>query len=87
MELEEAIELCVDLWDCRYIEKLSPSLVAPNEVLRLVKELNLTKGRIFDCVMAVTAKENNVDVIYSENVADFKHYSFIRVINPLGANQ
>ncbi len=83
MQLEEAADLCLDLWECRNIEKLLPTQVTPNEVLRLAKELNLTKGGIFDCVIAVTAKENKIDVIYSENVSDFQSYKFIKVVNPL----
>lgn len=87
IELEKAADLCLDLWECRNIEKLLPTPVTPNEVLRLAKELKLTKGGIFDCVMAVTAMENKVDVIYTENVSDFEHYTFVNVVNPLAIGQ
>jgi predicted nucleic acid-binding protein len=42
----------------------------------------LSKAEIFDCVLAVTAKENSIDIIFTENIADFKHYKFIKVLNP-----
>jgi predicted nucleic acid-binding protein len=47
-----------------------------------VKSLKLCRAKIFDCVLAVTAKENGVDIIYTENVDDFKCYSFVKVLNP-----
>ena len=64
----EAADLCIDLWECNEIEKLNPSGIAPIE--------------IFDCVLAVTAKENDVETICTENVADFKRYKFVKASNP-----
>lgn len=82
MKLDEAADLCLDLWECREIEKVNPTQLAPNEVFKLAKEQKLAKGRIFDCIIAVTAHENKIDAIYTENVADFEKYSFIKVLNP-----
>ena len=78
----EAANLCIDLWECNEILKLNPSEIAPLEVFKFVEELNLSKAKIFDCVLAVTAKENSVDSIFTENIADFKPYKFIKVVNP-----
>jgi predicted nucleic acid-binding protein len=78
----EAANLCLDLWECNEIEKLNPSTRAPIEVFKFVEELKLSKAEIFDCVLAVTAKENSIDSIFTENIADFKHYKFIKVVNP-----
>jgi len=83
MSPNEAADLCIDLWECREIEKLNPSSHAPLQVFKLVKELKLPWSGVFDCVLAVTAKENDVEAIYTENVADFKRYSFLKVTNPL----
>jgi predicted nucleic acid-binding protein len=83
MKLEEAADLCLDLWECREIAKVNPTSITPKEVFKLVKEIKLAKGKIFDCIIAVTSKENNIDAIYTENVDDFEKYSFIKVINPL----
>ena len=78
----EAANLCLDLWECNEIEKLNPSPRAPLEVFKFVEELNLSKAEIFDCVLAVTAKENKIDNIFTENIADFKPFKFIKVVNP-----
>ena len=78
----EAANICLDLWECNEIEKLNPSAIAPFEVFKYVEELNLSKAQIFDCVLAVTAKENNIDNISTENIADFKQYKFIKAVNP-----
>jgi len=78
----EAANLCIDLWECNEIEKLNPSGIAPIEVFKFVKELNLSKAEIFDCVLAVTAKENDIESIFTENVADFKRYKFVNAVNP-----
>jgi predicted nucleic acid-binding protein len=78
----EAANLCIDLWECNEIEKLNPSKIAPIEIFEFVKELNLSKAEIFDCVLAVTAKENDVDIIVTENIADFKGYKFVKAVNP-----
>jgi predicted nucleic acid-binding protein len=82
MSPPEAANLCIDLWECNEIEKLNPSGIAPIEVFKLVKELNLSKAEIFDCALAVTAKENDVDIIVTENVEDFKGYKFVKAVNP-----
>jgi predicted nucleic acid-binding protein len=42
----------------------------------------VSKGKIFDCVMAITAKDNKVECIYTENIDDFKKYSFLKAVNP-----
>jgi predicted nucleic acid-binding protein len=82
MDLDEAADLCLDIWECREIEKVTPTSLTPIEVFKLVKELKLAKGRIFDCIIAVTSRENRIDAIYTENVSDFENYSFLKVINP-----
>jgi len=83
MTSEEAADLCRDLWECREIEKVNPTVLAPHEIFKLVKELKLSRGEIFDCVLAVTAKENKISVIYTENVGDFRSYNFLKTVNPL----
>ena len=80
---DEAADLCLDLWECREIEKISPTLTTPKKVFELVKKFRLSKGKIFDCVLAVTAEENGVEMIYTENIDDFRAYNFFKVLNPL----
>jgi len=85
LRLDEAADLCLDLWACREIEKVTPTSSTPLEVFKLAKELRLVKGRIFDCIIAVTSKENRIDAIYTENVSDFENYSFLKALNPFKA--
>jgi len=80
---DEALEICLDFWECREIEKANPTLKAPREVFKLAKELKLSKGQIFDCLLAVTAKENYMEMIYTEDTDHFKAYSFLKALNPL----
>ena len=82
MSVNEAADLCLDLWDCREIGKIKPTMLTTNEVFKLAKEQKLKKSRVFDCVIAVTAKENAIDVIYTENINDFEKYDFVKVLNP-----
>ncbi len=87
MSLDEAADLCSELWECSEIEKISSTELTPSEVFRLAKEKKLSGAGIFDCVLAITAKENGVDAVYTENVRDFKNYDFLKVINPLTRRQ
>jgi len=82
MTTQQAADLCIDLWECNEIEKINPSAIAPIEVFKLAKSQKLNKAEIFDCILAVTAKENQVEAIYTENTADFKDYTFIKALNP-----
>lgn len=82
LSTREAADLCIDLWECNEIEKINPSGVTPIEVFKLAKTLKLGKAKIFDCILAVTAKENDVETIYTENVVDFKGYNFVKALNP-----
>lgn len=61
---------------------MNPSKVAPIEVFKLTKTLKIGKAKIFDCILAVTAKENDVGTIYTENVDDFKGFTFVKTLNP-----
>ncbi len=80
---KEAANLCVDLWESPEIEKVNPTMLAPDEVFKLVKQLNLSRGRVFDCVLAITAKENKIETIFTENIDDFRIYNFLKCVNPL----
>ncbi len=82
LSTREAADLCIDLWECNEIEKVNPSRVAPIEVFKLAKTLKIRKAKVFDCILAVTAKENDVVAICTENVDDFKDFTFVKTLNP-----
>jgi hypothetical protein len=72
--------------ECEEIEKIAASELVPREVFNLVRSKRLSGSSIFDCILAVSAKVNKIDVIYTENVRDFNKYGFIRVQNPFHTN-
>ena len=82
LSTKEATDLCLDLLECNEIEKVNQSEFAPLEVFKLAQSLKLCRAEVFDGSLAVTAKENDIDTIYTENVNDFKHYSFVKTVNP-----
>lgn len=62
-------------------------VVTPNETslylgLELIKKHNLTGNRIFDAYLAATALSNDIGVIATDNVKDFKIFEGIEIINP-----
>jgi len=79
----KAAEICAAIWNAYEIEKISQSTLTPNVVLQLASELELAGADLFDCVLAVTAKENNINTIYTQNTEDFKRFGFLTVLNPL----
>ncbi len=83
MKLDEAVNVCKDFWECFEIEKINPTHNTVMDVMKLAKEMKVSKGKIFDCVLAVTAKDNDVQCIYTENTDDFKKYLFLNASNPL----
>jgi predicted nucleic acid-binding protein len=83
LPVDVASDICLDLLACREIGKVEPGREAPREVLRFAKELGLAGAEIFDCLIAVTAKENGIKRIYTENVDHFKRYKFLKAVNPL----
>ncbi len=80
---EEAAAICLDLWSTPELEKITSTSTTLREVFKLAGELGLRGEAIFDCLLAITAKENGVETIYTENERDFKRFNFLNVINPL----
>ncbi|MGB9694167.1 MAG: type II toxin-antitoxin system VapC family toxin [Fervidobacterium sp.] len=83
LSVDEAANICLDFWECREIGKVNQTVIVPKKVFELVKQLKLSGGKIFDCILAVTAKENGVEEIYTENIEDFEVYDFLKAWNPL----
>jgi len=55
----------------------------PKKFCELIGESKMSKGAIFDCFLAVTAKENGLETIYTENIDDSKVYIFLKASKPL----
>jgi len=81
-EAREAAWLCSLYADSKNLIKLLPSGRAYVESINLAGNSGLVGTRIFDCLLATTAKENGIKEVCTENVADFNSFDFIKVINP-----
>lgn len=64
---------------CRII---SPTQTTYYLWLELINKYALTGNRIFDAYLAATALSNGIDIIATDNVADFKKFKGLKVINP-----
>ena len=78
-----AAEICTDLWNNPHIGKVSQKPSTPNSVFNKSQELGLIGADVFDCVLAMTAVENDVEAIYTENTRDFDRFGSLKVENPL----
>ena len=78
----EAALLCSLYAGSKNLVKLLPSGRAYLESINLAGDLGLVGMQIFDCLLATTAKENGIKEIYTENVADFRSFEFIKAFNP-----
>jgi len=80
---EEIQDICTDLWQSTKLAKIFPSETAASEAIEIAKERNLRGPQVFDCLLAVTAKQNQIDMIWTENTSDFTQFEdYIHVENP-----
>ncbi len=64
---------------CRLI---SPAQTTYYLWLELINRYALTGNRIFDAYLAATALSNGINILATDNVADFKKFKGLKVINP-----
>jgi len=68
----------------RKIRKIFPHETSTRETIEIAEEKSLRGPQIFDCLLAVTARQNRIDRIWTDNVSDLKDFeAFIAVENPL----
>jgi predicted nucleic acid-binding protein len=77
-----AAELCELYIKSKNIPKIMPTEQTYSEALRLADRVGASSTKIFDCLLAATARENGVETIYTENTGDFKPFKFITAVNP-----
>ncbi len=83
-KVSEIRDICNNLWQSKKLGKLLPRGSSTIEAIRLSLEKNLVGAQIFDCLLAITAIQNKVDLIWTENTNDFNHFKdFIEIENPL----
>ena len=65
------------------LAKIFPRENATVEAIELAKQRNLRGPQVFDCLLAVTARQNQMDTIWTENTSDFMQFEeFMDVENP-----
>jgi predicted nucleic acid-binding protein len=79
---EKAAEICRTMHESPELAKIHPSTNTPITALSLAEEHGLDGAGVFDCVLAATAKENGVEIIYTQNVDNFRGFGFLRVVDP-----
>jgi predicted nucleic acid-binding protein len=83
-KISQVQDICKDLWQSKKLGKLFSRGNATIEAIRQSREKNLRGPQIFDCLLAVTAIQNKIDVIWTENVGDFDPFKeTIEIENPL----
>jgi len=81
--IREIQEITLDLWDSRKIKKVFSKEKTTSEAIRIATANGLRSAQIFDCTIALTARDNHIDYVWTENVSDFKQLDFIKAENPL----
>jgi uncharacterized protein len=83
-DTDKVSRICSDLLSSHNIAKIYASQNALEETIEMARRRKLHGPRIFDCFLAVTAKENKIDRIWTDNVSDLKLFEdSITVENPL----
>jgi len=77
--------ICLDFLKSNKITKIHPTENAATVAVQIASEKGLRGARIFDCFLAVTAQENQLDRIWTDNVSDLNHFAGLHAIveNPL----
>ncbi len=80
----DVLGICTDLLLSSKIRKIFARETATKEAIELANEKGLRGPQIFDCLLAVTARQNQIDRIWTDNISDFKYFEeLITVENPL----
>lgn len=81
--LKDVQEICSDLWHSQRLRKIFPRSGTPIEAIKIAAEKGLRGPQLYGCFLALTARDNQVDHIWTDNVEDFRHFEFITAENPL----
>ena len=83
-KISDIQDICTDLWQSKKLGKLFARGSATMEAIKLSREINIRGPQIFDYLLAITAMQNKIDVIWTENVGDFDYFKeSIEIENPL----
>lgn len=79
---QEAAELCELYFKSKNLVKFLPTPKSYKDAVELAERTKATEAKIFDCLLAATAKENGADVICTKNTEDFEGFKFIKAVDP-----
>jgi predicted nucleic acid-binding protein len=83
-DVNDISRICSDLLASHNLRKIYTYESAIKETFEMVKQRKLRGPKIFDCLLAITARQNKIDRIWTDNIADMKHFEdFISIENPL----
>ena len=66
----------------KFCRVISPTQTTYYLALELISKHKLVGNRIFDAYLAATAMSNSIDIIATDNTADFKKFTDLKIINP-----
>ena len=70
-------------WHARQFQKIVPKDNTTTRLLSLLERHDVKRADIFDAFLVATMLDNDVRIIYTQNVKDFEIYHELQVINPL----
>lgn len=80
MKLKDAVDAVERI--LKVCSIVSPNWKTQRIALELIKKYKLSSDIIFDAYLAATALSNDVNIIATDNVKDFKKFKEIKIINP-----
>ena len=70
-------------WQASQFQKIVPRETTVTRLINLLDRHPVKRGNIFDTFLVATMLDNDVRIIYTQNVKDFENYAELQVINPL----
>ncbi len=80
MKIGNAIDAVLSI--LRGCTVISPDYRTHSIALELIKKYSLSADKIFDAYLAATALGNDIGIIATDNIQDFKRFMELKTINP-----
>lgn len=80
MKIKEAIDVVFDL--TKAFDVTNPNIQTIYVAQRLIEKYSFKGDKIFDAYLTATALSNDIKIIATDNIKDFKIFEEIEVINP-----
>lgn len=70
-------------WHASQFHKIVPRETTITRLIHLLDQHSIKRSNIFDAFLVATMLDNDVHIIYTQNVKDFDIYPELHVVNPL----